>query len=425
MLVMKFGGASLRNPEAIIQTGKILESYRKEAVLIVVSAMGKTTNALERLSNHAQKREEKQAWQVFREIESFHTEIGQTLFADSNHPVHGEIKNACEQIQRILQAIILLEDFPDRTYDRIVAYGEILSSHIVHRYLERIGFTIEWKDARKLIRTDSDYKQAEVNWTATQAQLDLEVKPVLATGSWILTQGFIGSNAQGRTTTLGREGSDFSAAIFASCLAASAQIVWKDVPGIMNADPAQFPGAVILSELSYDQIVRMSFFGASVIHPKTIRPLRNAGIPLFIRSFINPQSPGTHVSADNAPLPAPTWSIKRNQALIKIQAKDFSFLDSTLIAFLFRLFDKNGIQPNLTWISGTELQLVMEDETSNRVEALIGSGDRFTCQIIPHLTLYSSLFPKDTVIEQVAERIKGKVIANYSEETSAHWLSTE
>lgn len=425
MLVMKFGGASLRNPEAIRQTGKILEAYRKESVLIVVSAMGKTTNALERLSNHAQKREEAQAWQVYREIETFHTEIGIDLFPEENHPIHGEIRNTCDKIQRVLQAIILLEDFPDRTYDRIVAYGELLSSHIVHRYLEQIGFPVIWKDARHLIRTDSDYKQAEVNWTATQAQIDSEINPIVANGSWVLTQGFIGSNAQGRTTTLGREGSDFSAAIFASCLSASAQIVWKDVPGIMNADPAQFPDAVILPALSYDQIVRMSFFGASVIHPKTIRPLRNAGIPLLIKSFINPDAAGTFVSAKDAPLPAPTWSIKKNQALIKIEAKDFSFLDSTLIAFLFRLFDKNGIQPVLTWVSGTELQLVVEAETSNRIEALIGSGDRFACQIISHLTLYSALMPRGTDSNHLAERIKGKVVASYSEETAAHWLGME
>lgn len=423
MLVMKFGGASLRNPEAIRQTGTILEAYRKESVLIVVSAMGKTTNALERLSDHAQKREEEQAWEVYREIESFHTNIGIALFPEEDHPIHTEIKNTCEKIQHILQAIILLEDFPDRTYDRIVANGEILSSHIVYRYLERLGFPIVWQDARKLIRTDSDYKQAEVNWTATQAQIDSTVRPVLTNGFWVLTQGFIGSNAQGRTTTLGREGSDFSAAIFASCLGATAQIVWKDVPGIMNADPAVFPDATILPELSYDQTVQMSFFGASVIHPKTIRPLRNAEIPLMIKSFINPEAAGTLVSAKEALLSVPTWSVKKNQTLVKIRAKDFSFLDSTLLAFLFRLFDKNGIQPILTWMTGTEMQLVVEAETSNRIESLMGSGDRFICQLIFNLTLHSALLPKDMNPTQLADRIKGKVIASYIEETAAHWLS--
>lgn len=419
---MKFGGASLRNPEAIQQTAAILESYRNQHLLIVVSAMGKTTNALERLSQYAQNRKEAEAWQVYGEIEFFHREIGKALFPESSHPVHEEIQRSCEKISRVLQGILLLEDFPDRTYDKIVANGEMLSSTIVFHYLAYCGFNIVWKDARQLIRTDSDYRQAEVNWTDTQIQIESEINPILASNTWVLTQGFIGSNAQGRTTTLGREGSDFSAAIFASCLKAESLIVWKDVPGIMNADPTHFSDALILPEISYDQLVRMSYFGASVIHPKTIRPLRNAGIPLLVKSFINPTASGTRVSGQPIDLPLPTWSLKRNQSLIKIWANDFSFIESNWVAYLFRSFDKNGIEALVSWVNGMELCLVMDSDSASKLEAFIGSGEQFRSSKLENLTLYSALIPEGYDASLLTSILKGNIIWGSMGAGEGRWL---
>ena len=422
---MKFGGASLRNPEAIQQTAAILESYRNQDLLIVVSAMGKTTNALERLSHYAQNRKEAEAWEVYQEIETFHREIGSALFPQSSHPVHEEIQKSCEKIARVLQGILLLEDFPDRTYDKIVANGEMLSSTIVFHYLAHCGFNLQWKDARELIRTDSDYRQAEVNWTHTHSQIDSEVKPILDSHTWVLTQGFIGSNAQGRTTTLGREGSDFSAAIFASCLNAEKLIVWKDVQGIMNADPSFFSDAMILPELSYDQLVRMSYFGASVIHPKTLRPLRNAGIPLLVKSFINPNALGTIVSSQQTQLRVPTWSLKRNQSLIRIWANDFSFIESNWIAYLFRSFDKNGIEALLSWINGMELCLVLDLESVGKLEAFIGAGDQFGLSKEENLTLYSALIPENYDPSLLISVLKGNVVWASVGEAEGMWLCEE
>jgi aspartate kinase len=391
MLVMKFGGASLRNTEAIRQTARILDAYRSQTVLLVVSAMGKTTNALEQLSGLAQNRKTEEAWLVFQEIVAFHTDMAKELFPDEGHIIHQEVAEACEHISRILQGIILLEDFPDRTYDRIVSYGEILSSRIVHRFLEEDRFPIHWKDARQLIRTDSDYKQADVNWSLTQEQIETELQPILKEAHWVITQGFIGSNGQGRTTTLGREGSDYSAAIFASCLKAEAQIVWKDVPGIMNADPALNPKAKILSELGYAQIVEMSYFGASVIHPKTIRPLRNAGIPLYVKSFVHPEANGTKIERDYVDLSVSTKSIKRRQSLIKIRQRDFSFWQSNTVAYVFRQFDKIGIEPRLTRISGQVLEIVTDTEEAHHVEAFLGKDEQFEYEISHNLELHAML----------------------------------
>lgn len=420
MLVMKFGGASLRNPEAIRQAGRILNRYKSETLLIVVSAMGKTTNALERLSRHAQNREEDSAWSVYKEIEDFHLRMCRELFPETNHPVFQEMEDGFRQISRLLQAILLLEDFPDRTYDRIVSYGELLSSHIVHRYLEQQGVQVEWMDARQLIRTDSDYRQAEVNWGQTERNIQDRVKPVLNSGKWVLTQGFIGSNAQGRTTTLGREGSDFSAAIFAASLNADSQIVWKDVPGIMNTDPALDANAVILPELSYSQLVTMSWFGASVIHPKTIRPLRNAHIPLIVKSFINPEAPGTRVGIHSGPLPVATWSRKTGMSLVRLEVSDFSFFDASHTALLFRLLDREGIQPLLSQVQGIRAELVLERGHAVRLEALCGTEEKFSCEALHNLELMSALLPDGGTLPP--RPVENQILASFQTRESLHWL---
>lgn len=419
---MKFGGASLRNPEAIQQAGKILSSWKNTAVLIVVSAMGKTTNALEQLSASAQLRKEEEAWMKYAEIEKFHLDIASALFQDKNNPVFSEIQDALDQISRILKGIILLEDFPDRTYDRIVSYGEILSSRIVHRYLESCGLKIEWQDARQLIRTDSDYRQAEVNWEITEANIQTQTAPRLTAGVSIITQGFIGSNALGRTTTLGREGSDYSAAIFAHCLNAEAQIVWKDVAGVMNADPAQNPDAEILPAISYEDAVRMTYFGASVIHSKTIRPLRNSGIPLLVKCFLAPEEPGTRIDSTESRLKSNILSRKNAQALIQIRSQDFSFMDAAKAASIFRSLDKAGIQVQLSHISGLDLWLITDQAQADKKELDILLSERFEVQTQSGFHLLTAELFSETECRQLEDKIQGEIIFSQRTGKSCHWL---
>lgn len=335
--VFKFGGASLRTAEAICNASKIVGLYSEDKLLIVASAMGKTTNALEKLLELSIANKKFDAeWQ---QLKDYHTNIASGLFP-AGHEIFTTID---DQFDKITVALHLKGDY-DMVYDQVVSLGEVISTLILASYL-KLSFPIEWIDARKYVRTDSTFREGKVQWSQTE-KLVGALKPLIESGI-IVTQGFIGSDAAGKTTTLGRDGSDYSAAVFASCLGAESVTIWKDVPGVMNADPKRLEGAIAFEELPFKEAAEMTYYGASVIHPKTIKPLANKRIPLHVKNFDDPQLHGTTIHeciVQNLP---PLIVFKENQCLISCKVTDYTFVDEQQMSLIFQALARLDIRINL------------------------------------------------------------------------------
>lgn len=344
MRVFKFGGASVKNADAVRNVKRIMDLYSDQQILIVVSAIDKTTNALEEVArsfyNH-----EGNAANLLKSIKDFHFNILDQLFEPKQHQVFEKVNNAFVEIEWII------EEDPKFTYaheyDQIVSMGEIISSIILSEYLNYAGITNIWKDARGLIQTDNNYREGNVDWDLTEELIQKQLTPVFEKTSVILTQGFIAGTSENFTTTLGREGSDYSAAIFAYCLDAETMTIWKDVPGVLNADPKFFSDTTILEKLSFQDAIELSYYGATVIHPKTIKPLQNKNIPLEVKSFLQPESKGTLISEETSNPVIPSFIFKVNQALISLSPKDFSFIVEENLSKIFATFASKGIKINM------------------------------------------------------------------------------
>jgi aspartate kinase len=299
MQVYKFGGASISSAAAIKNMASIVKQYKGGKLLIVMSAMGKITNQLECLTQ-AYLQGNASSHAKLDEIKAYHFGILTDLFPDTKDAIYNDVSNAFVEIEWLLEEEA--SDGPDYIYDQIVSIGEIVSTKIVCAYLNSIGCPTQWVDARNFIKTDNSYKEGKVDWEKTELAIQKEL-PGLLEQQFIITQGFIGSTSENFTTTLGREGSDYSAAIFSSCLNASALTIWKDVTGVYNADPKWFKDTERIPLLSYHDAIEMTYYGATIIHPKTLKPLQNKDIPLYVRSFNNPNEPGTDITA----LPTPYY----------------------------------------------------------------------------------------------------------------------
>jgi aspartate kinase len=359
---MKFGGASVKDADSIRNVAQIMEQYAQEPMLVVISASGKTTNHLEELAFLARDGKESEAQEQFKRIRQFHLELMHDLFPENKHVgLPDAIKGYFEEMERIVNGILLLEEFPPRTYDRIVSYGELLSTTIVAEYLKAQNKDVIWLDARQLVKTDANYQQAGVIWSLTDEAIRREVWPQLKPGRIIITQGFIGSTTNGRTTTLGREGSDYTASIFATCLGAKSLTVWKDVPGILNADPRLRQDTIKIDNLSYEEAVEMTFYGATVIHPKTIKPIYNKHIPLHVKCFLDTSLPGTTISAARNAEPVTSYIVKKEQVFLRIRPKDFSFMEERLMQQVFDHLYKSGVKVNLVQNSAISLMLCLDD----------------------------------------------------------------
>jgi len=345
MRVFKFGGASVKDPNAVRNVKRVLDLFPEEELVVVISAMGKTTNALESLiAAHIEQTDQKQA--VLDHIRSFHHEILSDLFSSSDHAIHSETENCLNEIEKILNEEPM--DHYDFIYDQVVSFGEILSTKIVSAYLLDQGVDNVWLDARKLVCTDNTYREAKVNWNVTQERIRSATSQSEGNRKIHLTQGFIGHTSEGLTTTLGREGSDFTAGIFAYCLDAEDVTIWKDVPGMLNADPKWFEETEKLDEISYREAIELAYYGASVIHPKTIKPLQNKQIPLLVKSFLDPESEGTVIQASNRSDGLITsYIFKRDQILISISPKDFSFIVEHNLRDIFNAFHEHRVKINL------------------------------------------------------------------------------
>lgn len=367
MRVMKFGGASVKNPEAIRNVASILAHFDNETILVVVSAIDKTTNQLEELAHLARDGKEDETLNQYEKIKSFHMGLVRELWGEEKAAgILAKVSGLLREVERIVQGILLLEEFPAPTYDRIVSYGEILSTTIISEYLKLSGRTVHWADARTLVKTDATYKQAGVIWSLTEQNISNEVVPLLVENHIVITQGFIGSTIDGKTTTLGREGSDYTGSIFAHCLDAESLTVWKDVPGILNADPRIRENTVKIDHLSYEEAVEMTFYGASVIHPKTIKPIFNKDIPLNVKSFKDISAPGTVISTQTNEEIITSYILKKDQVYLQITPKDFSFMEELLIREVFDQLYKSGVKLNLVQNSAISLMLCVDNKPQVR-----------------------------------------------------------
>ncbi|QNK63323.1 aspartate kinase [Pedobacter sp. PAMC26386] len=366
MQVFKFGGASVVNAEAIKNLVAIIQQAEKENLLIVVSAMGKITNKLETLSN-AYVAGKNNTHELLEEIKAYHFNILNDLFSNHDHPVFNDIANTFVEIEWLLEEEA--SDAPDYIYDQIVSIGEVLSTKIVAAYLNESGLPAIWADARNFIKTDNTYREGMVEWDKTELEIQRNLVPLLEKNI-VVTQGFIGSTSENFTTTLGREGSDYSAAIFCSCLNAISLTIWKDVPGVLNADPKWFDETERIPQLSYHDAIELTYYGATVIHPKTIKPLQNKNIPLYVRSFLHPISEGTVINDIKSALPIPSFIFKVNQVLISILPKDFSFIIEENLSDIFSLFHKHKVKVN-TMLNSALSFSVSVDHDEEKIENLI------------------------------------------------------
>ena len=342
--VFKFGGASIKDAAAIRNIGSILsDKYSGDIILIVVSALGKTTNALERVVKASFNKTE-DINDALDNVWITHHHIANDLF-DPAHPVNKELKELFEQLKTQTQTGH--HKGYDYFYDQIISFGELMSSKIIAAYLTALELDNQWLDARSVIRTDDTYREGIIDWEITNQQINQEVIPLLNIHNYVITQGFIASNQSGETTTLGREGSDFTAAIFSYCLDAVSMSIWKDVPGILTGDPRLFDNVIKIDRLSYKEAIEMTYYGAKVIHPKTIKPLQNKNIPLMVKSFIDPDGEGTFISDGVDVRYPPVVVVEKDQILLHISTRDFSFVAEHHLSYLFKLFAKHRIKINM------------------------------------------------------------------------------
>jgi aspartate kinase len=366
MEVYKFGGASVCDAKSIKNMAALIKGAATENLLVVISAIGKVTNQLEVLCE-SYLAGDGRATQLLEEIKAFHFNILNDLFPEHQHPVFDEVSNVFVEIEWLLEEEA--SDAPDYIYDQIVSIGEIASTKLVTAYLKSIGTNVIWADARNYIKTDNSYQEGQVDWQKTEAEIQRHLLPHLQKHI-VITQGFIGSTSENFTTTLGREGSDYSAAIFSSCLNASSLTIWKDVPGVLNADPKWFAETERIPQLSYHDAIELTYYGATVIHPKTIKPLQNKDIPLYVRSFLDPKQPGTAITALQTHLPVPSFIFKVNQVLISILPRDYSFIIEENLSGIFNLFHKHKVKIN-TMLNSALSFSVSVDQDSSKLQALI------------------------------------------------------
>ncbi len=374
MLVYKFGGASIATPERMQQLLPILQQADDQLVL-VVSALGKTTNALETIVNAAFSGEKEIVSQQIKLIEQIHLQYASLILRDNYlAKANAELNVLFTELQWAVDAVSTQEY--DMAYDQIVCIGELLSTQILAAFLQQEGNNFEWVDARDLIKTDEVYRDANIDWKQTKTCVQERIGQLLRNGKHVITQGFIGSTSDNNSITLGREGSDYTAAILAAMLSAKSVTIWKDVEGFLNADPKEFSNTVKIEAISYHEVIEMAYYGAQVIHPKTIKPIQNAGIPLYVRCFFNKNLKGTVIQNEvNSIFYPPLIVLKKNQILLQVTTKDFSFITEKNLRILYGIFENLKIKINL--IQNAAISFVAcIDQNENKVKALIEALER-------------------------------------------------
>ncbi len=365
MQIFKFGGASVKDAEGVKNLAHVLSTVGFSNTLIVVSAMGKTTNAMETvISNYFDAKHHLQS--SLQDVKKFHNNILLDLFDNEQHLVF-------ETIDQLFQEVVQFFDHNKSpnynfVYDQVIGFGELISTTIISHYLNEIGITNTWLDVRNFIKTDNYYRNAKVNWNQTQELISTHVDA----SKLNITQGFLGSDSNNFTTTLGREGSDYTAAVFAYCLNANTVTIWKDVPGVLNADPRYFENAELLHQISYTEAIELSYYGASVIHPKTLQPLQRKEIPLYVKSFLNPKNEGTTVGKNLTLNPkVPCYILKNNQVLISLSSLDFSYIVEDNISHIFSLLHDYKMKVSMIQNSAISFSVCIENNYDNLERLLL------------------------------------------------------
>ena len=383
MRVFKFGGASVKDAEGVRNVAEVLKKVGYKNTLIIVSAMGKTTNALELVVDHYFNQPEELPNTIL-ELKQFHLQIVEVLFGPLSEPIN----------KRVGELVSELKSFFNHNkatnysfvYDQVVGFGELLSTSIINAYLNHVDIPCEWLDARKCVKTDAYYRDANLDWELTQETINAQVSK----NKLVISQGFIGSDENNFTTTLGREGSDYTAAIFAYTLNAESVTIWKDVPGVLNGDPRVFENTKLLNQISYAEAIELAFYGASVIHPKTLQPLQRKEIPLYVRSFLNPEGAGTSVSKGKKLEPhIPCYILKPKQVLIRLSSLDFSFMVEDNISEVFALLYQYQMRVDLIQNSAISFSVCVNNKYDRLEELLQILRSKFKVTVFENVDLYT------------------------------------
>ncbi|WCO01902.1 aspartate kinase [Psychroserpens ponticola] len=410
MQVFKFGGASVKDADGVKNLASVLNQVGFENTLVVVSAMGKMTNALELvIKNYFDNKTELQS--SIQDVKKYHNEILLDLFDNTQHPIFKKVASVFEDLDHFLKH----NKSPDYNfvYDQTIGFGELLSTIIISEYLNSIGIKNNWKDVRDFIKTDNYYRRANVNWEQTQVAIRNNFDKKLLN----ITQGFLGSDSNNFTTTLGREGSDYTAAIFAYCLNAQSATIWKDVPGILNADPRYFENAQLLHSISYREAIELAFYGASVIHPKTLQPLQQKEIPLFVKSFLSPRDEGTKVCKDIGITPnIPCFIVKKNQVLVSLSSLDFSYIVEENISEIFKLLHYYKMKVDVIQNSAISFSVCFENSYNNLERLLQHLKAKFKVTLNENVSLYTVRHYNEQAITSI-EKGKTLLLKQLTQET--------
>jgi len=415
MQVFKFGGASVKNAEGVRNVAKVLQEVGYQETLVVVSAMGKTTNKLE-LVVKAYFEEKSKQQEHIQDIITCHEEILFELFPNKQHLIYKTVTDLFNELIGFLN----WNKSPNYSfvYDQVVGYGELISTAIISAYLNEINIKSNWLDIRSVIKTNNSYRDAKVNWELTKQNVTNHIKK----SSLHITQGFIGSDSNNFTTTLGREGSDYTAAILAYCLNATSVTIWKDVPGVLNADPRYFKETQLLYQISYEEAIELAFYGASVIHPKTLQPLQRKEIPLYVKSFLNPLDKGTCVSKGKQLEPfVPCFIVKKNQILISLSSLDFSFIVEENISEIFALLHQYKLKVDVIQNSAISFSVCVNDTYKNIENLLQELRSKFKVSCNENVSLYTIRHNNNGAFGEI---IKGKEVLLKQEKDNTVQLIT-
>lgn len=412
--VFKFGGASVNSVERIKNVAAILRRFPQQKILIVISAMGKTTNALEKVVEAFYNHQPEQALELFAQVKNQHLTTAKYLLVQNYLACEAQLRDFFTEVEWLLHDKPVREF--DYYYDQVVCAGELLSTAIVSAYLNEEGITNQWMDVRDIFRTDDNFRDASIDIAFTNRRVQEQVLTALHNQDLVITQGFIGATDENESTTLGREGSDYSAAIFANMLDAYSLSIWKDVDGVMNADPKKFKYAQWLAELNYDEIIEMAYYGAQVIHPKTIKPLQNKDIPLQVKCFLDPDLPGTIIHNKNIGHLPPIIVVKDNQALVHLHTQDFSFIGEQPMSKLYEIFARIKIKPNLIQTGAVSLVVCLDDRPDKIEKLALAASSLFEVAVEKGLSILTIRHYKEEILQELTAG-KTVVLRQQNEET--------
>jgi aspartate kinase len=411
MRIFKFGGASVKDAKGVQNVAKVLKKVGYTDTLVIVSAMGKTTNALEVIVDQYFNTPKELSNSIV-ELEQFHSEIVTELMGVEAQPLKDKVSVLIQELKSFFEHNKATNY--SFVYDQVVSFGELLSTTIINAYLNYININSEWLDARKCVKTDAYYRDANLDWDATQEAINDQVSKT----KLVVSQGFIGSDENNFTTTLGREGSDYTAAIFAYALNAESVTIWKDVPGVLNGDPRVFENTILLNQISYTEAIELAFYGASVIHPKTLQPLQRKEIPLYVRSFLNPEGAGTSVSKGKTLEPhVPCYILKPKQVLIRLSSLDFSFMVEDNISEVFALLYKSQMRVDMIQNSAISFSVCVNNKYNRLEELLQILRSKFKVTVYEDVDLYTIRHFDSEALKSVESRIDDILLEQRAQET--------